>query len=215
MLCLHSLEQFASYTPLEQNMYDPELDARVREYVQFQREVRKVNVIDRDACSQLLALQQRHAGAAQAVSRPLLVARAAAVQDLKATATATSTSTATQPIIPKEECEPAIKSELKSDEVKPEPQPEASGETCALPTPPNSDTTPQQAGTTQSSAAEALAPSSPTGGNTAVQPTGEQPEPDLVLVKSEHDHWRVRVYCARQLYVLDYFRVLAFANVHP
>ena len=202
MLCLHSLDQFASYTPLEQNIYDPELDARVREYVQFQREVRKVNVIDRDSCSQLLALQQRHAHAAatgaQAASRPLLVARSAAVQELTTTTTATATTTCTataQPIIPKEECEPAIKSELKSDEVKPEP--EASGETCALPSPPNSDTTPQQADTTQSSAAEALAPTPPTGGTTAVQPAGEQPEPDFVMVKSEHDHWRVRVYCGQ------------------
>ena len=190
-------------------MYDPEMDARVREYVQFQREARKVNVIDRDACSQLLALQQRHAAAAaaaaQAASKPLLVARSLAVQDATNTApaatstanattsTSIATATATEPSIPKEEFKPAIKSELKADEVKLEPQAEASGDTSALPTPPISDTAPQQSGTSQSIAAEALGPTPPTGGTTAAQAAAEQPEADFVLVKSEHDHWRVRV----------------------
>lgn len=182
-------------------MYDPELELRVRDYVQFQREVRKVNVIDRDVCSQLLALQQRHSqlpaaapapapasALAAAVSRPLVVPLPVPVaQD--------------PPSVPKIECdEPSIKSEPKSERL--DQISEAADASAALPTPPTSDNALQQQQPPPEAALSSSNDAASAGGvscRTATDSAGGQLEPvaetkretDFLLVASEHDHWRV------------------------
>lgn len=179
-------------------MYDPELELRVRDYVQFQREVRKVNVIDRDVCSQLLALQQRHSQSHAAAPAPASALAAAASRPLVVPLPVPVAQD--PPSVPKIECdEPSIKSEPKSERL--DQISEAADASAALPTPPTSDNTPQQqpppdaALSSSNDAASAGGVSCRTAAESAggqLEPVAEtKRETDFLLVASEHDHWRV------------------------